>query len=714
MRVQLLSTFVLATVAACGGGNSFPDASTIDATGGDAAANAPAAVLPTAFALGPIGCGTTATTTFAVENTGTADLTYAIASSNAAIAVTPAAGTIIAGTQTTFTMTATVAAGSTVGAALAADLTITTNIPGKASTTVAVSATASGAVVEVASVAVGFGDAEVGTTLQRTVTFHNGGDQPFTIATAALAAPFGLTFTGAPGPTSVPANSDLVMTGTFAPEALGDASATTALTVGGTICGEFPDALVLSGSGVPVGSVLVQGVPVDFGTVGCGAAGDTADITLVNSSGAAATFTAAMLTDPQGDDARYSVTPAAGSIAAGASATVTVTRQAIALPATPRSYAAVLRIHTVGQSAVDHDVAIGQQLSGPVLTVDATPRDFGWRPGGSSATLPVSVSNTGTAAAAITVGGLATGLASVLPMPIPAAGADVVGITFGPATDGATLATSAVISATGACSVATAVPLAAGNGPYLELSVGGEFSGQCGFNNLFKRAPRGDHRPVRIGGVALGVSGLYQPVSVTNAGNQEGTLSGCAEVTPTELAPSIFSLPLTVPAGSGAALDAYVAYGHSGTRTSTIRCTSNEPAAPTKDVVFTRSLDGADLTLAIGPGGGSTLDFRCSDGSTGPTNILITNVGAGSAYVIPSYSLTYPLQSNYASQGLAPGSSFATNGVYLTNGGAGSNGACDQTANPGDLLTTGSVSIYTGSGGICTVTPSELPVQLFK
>ncbi|MCE9572447.1 MAG: choice-of-anchor D domain-containing protein [Deltaproteobacteria bacterium] len=716
MRIRgLLSTCLVAGLAACGGGkNNFTDASTIDASGIDAAANEPAAELPTSFTLGPLGCGTTQTQTFPIQNTGTADLSYTIASSNAAITVSPDSGTIIAGTQTTFTLTATAAASSAVGAAIASDLTITTNIPGKASTTVPVTATASGAVVEVASVAVGFGDAEVGTTLQRTVTFHNAGDQPFTIATAALAAPFGLTFTGAPGPASVPANSDLVMTGSFAPEALGDASATTALTIGGTICGEFPDALVLSGSGVPVGSVLVQGVPVDFGTVACGEAEGTADITLVNRSGAAATFTAAMLTDPQGDDAQYTVTPASGSIAASASATVTVTRKAIALPATPRSYAAVLRIHTVGQSAVDHDVAIGQTLDGPVLVVDSTARDFGWRPAGSTATLSIGVTNAGSAAAAITVGGLTAGLSSVLPMPIAADSFGQVGIAFTPGTDGATLATSAIVSATGACSVATSVPLAAGNGPYLQLSVGGEFSATCGNNNFFKRGDRGERPPTRAGGVALGVSGLYQPVSVTNLGNQDGTLSNCQEVASSELSPTLLGLPLTVPAGSGAQIDAYVAYGHSGTLTSTIRCDANEPAEPTKDMDFTRSLDGADLTLAIGPGGGSNLDFHCSDGSTGPTNILITNTGNGSAYVIPQYNLPYPVQSNYASQGLAPGSSFATNGVYLGNGGSGSNGACDQAANPGELLGTGSVGIYTGSGGICTVTPQSLPVQLFK
>jgi hypothetical protein len=714
---RFIYTCVVAGLAACGGGkNNFPDASTIDATMADAGSSQPAADLPTALALGPIDCGSSVTRTFPIANTGTADLTYTITSSTGAVTVTPASGTIIAGTQTTFTLTAIAPSSLPVGMQIPADITIMTNIPGKASTVVHVSAASTGATVELASATVGFGDAEVGSTIQRTVTLHNGGDQAFTVSAAAVSGAFDLAFTGAPGPISVAAGADFTMTASFAPDGLGAASATSALSFGGAICAGLPPAaLALSGTGVPVGSVLVQGVPVDFGTVACGSAAATADITLVNSSAAVATFTAALLTDPEGDDAQYTLTPASGSIAAGASATVTVTRKAIALPATPRSYAAILRIHTVGLSAVDHDVDIGQALRGPVLFVDTATRDFGWRPAGSTATLGIQVSNGGNAPAMMTVGGLTAGLAAVLPLPVGADGNGSVGITFVPAADGATIATSAVVGAVNACSVSTAVPLAAGNGPYLTMSVGGEFSATCGTNNFFKRADRAAPTPGRAPRTALGISGLYQPVNVTNLGNQDGTLSNCAEVTSSELNPNLLGLPLTVPAGSGSSFSAYVAYGHSGTLTTTVACDANEPAEPSKTVDFTRSLDGADLVLDIDPASaGSNLDFHCADGPTPTTSIRITNTGNTTAFVIPNFFVTYPLQSVYATATLAPGASSSANGVYLSNGGSGSNGACDTAANPGDLLYTGSVGIYTGSGGICTVTPDSLPIHLIK
>lgn len=90
-----LGSFAVAiTVAACGkDAPVFIDGGPVDAQRVDAELQ-PAGMLPSQLELGDGDCGGAAMTTFTVTNSGGADLTYGITSSDPMVTAVPAQGTI--------------------------------------------------------------------------------------------------------------------------------------------------------------------------------------------------------------------------------------------------------------------------------------------------------------------------------------------------------------------------------------------------------------------------------------------------------------------------------------------------------------------------------------------------------------------------------------------------------------------------------------------
>lgn len=682
----LLAPALLASVllaAACGKDPKvFVDGGPIDAVRVDADPR-PAGTLPTSLDLGTGDCGAAATTTFTVTNSGGGELTYQLTSSDPWLSVMPSQGTILAGTSTTFTVRADVPATATAGQALAATLTVTSNLPDHATVMVPVRVTPRGATVVLEPPSLGFGQLETGTSAERAFTVRNTGDAP---AMVTVSAPGVAAFTrsfGTAGVATVAAGGEVTGAITFGPTAAGATSSTAPLVLGGAVCGAPPSALALSGEGVLPGGVLVQGIPVDFGAIDCGSAVGTRTFTLVNTAQQPSPFTIAWLTDPQGDDARYQVSPDSGTLAPGATQTITVTRLAIALPATPRAYDATLRVHTTLPAPTDVDVDVRQGLRGPVLTASTATIDFGFAPTESTETTTFTLSNTGNAPATVTS---SAPLHVTLSPPAMLAAGATSPVTIEYLSPGGAFTGSVVLGAVGACSGPVTVALAAGTGPYALLPA----------PELFAGCPPPDP--------------MTTDATIENVGNQPLTIS-CAEQGASGLAPVLTPSSLTVAPGTTEPMAVEISPGNpvrSGATTATMRCQVNQPLHPVLTFQILRQLDGADIVLSAP----APLEFVCNQSAT---RVYTTaNVGTQPGFLFGQPDLVYPLEDHFTIGEVPPGDSLdhvveAYPPLQLL---LGIPDPCAGGGTPGDIAFQGSVGAGGGSGAVCSVTPASLPVIL--
>jgi hypothetical protein len=202
----------------------------------------------------------------------------------------------------------------------------------------------------------------------------------------------------------------------FAPPA-GDAHAETAalhLVPGpnDVLCGQVPD-LALSGTGQG-GVIALSTSSFDFGTAGfvpCGSTGAKAQtLTISNQGSTPFDWTAALRSGPASP---FTLSPASGTVAGGASATVTVTPLALPFPANtqPNAYGDHLIVTTNLDGDVPHDVLLNQTAQGAILrvTAPATPLDFGGVVSGSTGSALLRLENVGNLPTNVTVSAASTG-----------------------------------------------------------------------------------------------------------------------------------------------------------------------------------------------------------------------------------------------------------------------------------------------------------------
>ncbi len=659
-------------------------------------ANEPVGMLPSSIDLALADCGGSTSRAFNVVNNGNATLEFEMALSDKNFTIVPSSGMIVAGASTTFTITATIPDDSIPGTALTATLTATTNLPGSPHS-VPITVTPSGALVTITPPSVGFGQVEAGTSsAPETLVISNVGNAPAIVSISSPGGEFTRIF-GTTGTLTLGGGQSAQATFTYNPSGLGMDNSTALVTVTGQYCGTPPTTIALSGEGAITGGVLVQGTPVAFGTVACGSSGGSDTITLMNTTNLSVPFSTSFLTDPEGDQTRYTVTPASGSVPPLGSSTLTITRLAIATPLTPRAYDAVLRVTTSVPGTVNHDVPISQTLSGPFLAVTPASTNFGYASLGNSRTGMLSIQNTGTQAAVLQ-STTAAPFALQLPAMVATAATVPGTATFTPEALG-TITGNASITAASACSAPVALTFTAGNGPEVALTTSGA-SAVC---------PVGATLPGSI--------------SFSNTGNQDATVT-CVETSATNLAPQFAPSPLTVGAGSGATLNVTVSTGtqiRAGATTAQLRCTTNEPVGNQHDTAFTRDLDGVDLVLSAAV----PLDFTCFATDERFYTLGSAATSTRSEFIMPNDDLVFPLGHIFSQQTLAPGASM-TNEVNTYGGGSamapqpvfrgaapgGIPDPCQGSANPGDPVFNGTVGVNTGSSAVCSVTPATLPVVL--
>lgn len=680
---QLTACALALAVAACGDPiTPIIDAAISDGPTTDGQSGGPVN-LPRSVDLGPVDCGGSTTGMFTVMNSSATDVSVALASADPAFTVVPADVTIMAGTSTTFTVTATAPASAIAGAPLTTTFTATTNIPGRETVMIPVAATTRGARLVVSPPTLNFGDVGVGTGASLSFVVSNTGNGPADVAIDGAAGPAAEVTFGSKGAASVGPGAMVAGSVRFTPSELAAYTGTAAMLVRGAICGSAPSELRVTGTGVADGGVLIVGGPVAFPEVGCEAAATTATVTIDNQSTAPASFTAALPVDPQGDELRYTVTPASGTVAPGASQQLTITRLPVARPFVPRAIDATLRLTVNGTST---DVAITQTIRAPFLTADRSSQDFGYQPAESSTPAPIRLTNTGNALAMLD--GTATGSFVVSLAATLAAGASDDGeLRFEPTSSGIRTGT-ATIDAVEACSAPIDIAVTGGDGPYAELAIG-DSTTSC---------------PNPTGGTTT--------MTVQNPGTQPLTLD-CVEDGASGLDPVFTGLPVTVPAGGSATIDLAHSAGPTvaGDLVATFACTTNEPLTSTRRPTLTRTMLGAQIELAAA----DPLDFTCFDGTF--ATFTTRNAGNQSVFLSPDAVLAFPLFLNFDFSTLAPGDTTShtiQNSIPSFALFGGGPDVCAGAVGSGGLMWEGTVGVGAGSGdNVCGVVPATLPVRMF-
>lgn len=690
--VRTAALTILAAAAGCD--DSAPkilDAGGPDASSVDGSTAGPLG-LPRTVDLGLGDCGGTAQTTVTVDNDTAADVALAFASSDPGFTITPSSVTILAGTSTTFTIAAAVPAGVIAGAPLSATFTVTTDIPGRPTETVVVTAMSRGAQIAVSPPSINFGDVALGSSVTRTFTVSNTGNGSAEVAFDSLGkTDFSISF-GGKGPAELGPGELVTGTATYTPSGLGTDTAQAAIDLsGGPRCGTPPATLPLSGNAGATGGVLIEGNPVTFGDVACGSAAGTQTLVINNTAATVANWTASLPTDPEGDQARYLVMPTSGTIAAGATQTVTITRQAIATPFQPRAVDATLRL-VVNQAPID--VPIRQTLRGPFLTVGAPVIDFGFQESQTTTPTALRVTNTGNAVAMLSS---VFDLPFAVALPATLAAGDFVDgtISYSPA---ATVPQSSTIrvNAVGSCSGPGTFTARGGDGPFPLFTPAATFS-TCPTPTTFTT----DLQVENIGS---------QPLTVTCV---EDTTAGASGLNP------VFTpTTLTIPAGQSSV----VAIEHGpgalepGALTAMLRCTTNEVLTSDRTTTLTRSLDGVAIELAAT----QPLDFTCFESS----NRTFTTTNVGTQTLSGHFPITdLPFQLSLAFDFAPIDPSTTTTHTINAFGGSGTPfllpglpDYCSGATGSGGLRYTGSVTLGAGSGSgtsFCGVTPATLPVRLF-
>jgi hypothetical protein len=367
------------------------------------------------IALGNVSCGASGTATLPIAGSGTSGLVVTASTTGLGFSVSPTSLDVTAGSadggQATLTITATVPGSATAGSTLTGSLNLFTNDPQQSSIVIPLSAVATGATIVTASgspTSAAFPETAAGTTASQialwlvnegnaaaTVTLSNPSNAEFALygqASATLAPCVGSSC------------ESLAVSAGFSPT-VGSASTAGVATVSisGVTCGTSLSQIAFSGT---VGYGVVSGwpsAPIDFGAGECGGAAPAPQsFTLSNTGVADATVTEATI-----DTAGFTSTLQGATIPAGGTFTAVVTPPSVPSLSTLTPITATLTVETTADTA-PHTITLTEEPAGAVLAFDTSSTQnfgsFGQIVLLQTASQSFSVTNSGTAAATVTLG----------------------------------------------------------------------------------------------------------------------------------------------------------------------------------------------------------------------------------------------------------------------------------------------------------------------
>lgn len=597
--------------------------------------------------------------TLKVKNVGDKDVPFKISVEGAAFDVSPKTGVALPGSETTFTLTAALAADAPARVALEGALLIESD-PGVPQVRVPLKLTPEGAMLRVADENVSFGEVKVGQLATPvTVELENTGFVPIEVTLAPPTGDeLGLAWTNVPAPIALGATEKKTLSATFAPKSEGKKSADAALTVKGPICGAVPTAIKLSGEGV-YKPVTVTAGPLLFGAVDCGTTATAKTVSIQNDNAFAVTFTAALT---KAASSPFTVSPASGSVPAGGSLNVTLTPKAMTAPRviTANAYGDTLTVTTNAPNDTPHVVDLQQSARGAILGTTFVAA-FGAQTVGTTTNHTLTVNNTGNASvnvAMATAAPFAVSPASPATLTVGAGLSANATVSFAPTVTAAQAKNLTFAVAGPLCGSAPATVGLSGSGTVPIFSTGGRittFSATCGAGAVPSQT-----LTLRNDAAALG------KLLITNIAK-----TGPFTVSPTSLA-------AIDPGGTGSltitASQPVIGTDRGGqTDPGTITFNTNDPNNPSITVAIARAVHGANLDYAVRAGRilvpTSLVDFPgCPLQTPVPSDpFYIRNTGDEDVLTIntlTSGQWTFATSAGLTSFGILAGNSMLMTGSY--------------------------------------------------
>jgi HYDIN/CFA65/VesB-like, Ig-like domain/Abnormal spindle-like microcephaly-assoc'd, ASPM-SPD-2-Hydin/Cep192 domain 4 len=541
-------------------------------------------------AFGNVAVGSAGTQSVTVTNTGTAAVNIAAAT------ITGAGFTIVGGNPSpsvpvgqsmTVQMQFTPAAG---GAASGA-LTVTSDAS-NSPLAISLSGTGMQPALTISPASLNFSNVTVGQTSSQNVTLTNSGNTNLTVNLATLSGT-GFGMTGLALPKTIAAGSNLSFSVQFVPTSTAGATGSIVFTDSAL---NSPQTLTMTGSAVASGSTLgANPGSFNFSNVAVNSSSQQT-FTLTNSGNA--TITINQVSTAGGGFSSTGLT-IGQKIAAGANATFTSTFA-------PTTAVAASGSVTILSTATNSTLTIPLSGTGTQGGLSANPANiaFGAVLDGASASVPVTLTNTGTAAVSITAHSI-TGTGFTLtgwtaPASLTAGQTTSFTVTFAPTTAG---------NKSGSVSITSNAP---GSPLVINLS-GSETATQATMTT--------NPSPVVFGNLNVG-SNSTQTVTLTNTGNAALNISA-ATISGSGYTMSL-TAPKTINTGANAQFTVKFAPTTSGSSAGSIQITSNAAGSPA-----TISLSGTGVTtqaiMTVNP---SPVAFNnINVGSNLAQTVTLTNTG---------------------------------------------------------------------------------------
>jgi Putative Ig domain/Abnormal spindle-like microcephaly-assoc'd, ASPM-SPD-2-Hydin len=607
---------------------------------------------PSSIAFGNVNVGSAATQSVTVTNTGTGTVNISGAT------VSGGVFTVIGGNPSNSLapgQTATVQlqfAPTSMNSASGA-LTVASDA---SNPTLAVSLSGTGlqAVPAFSATSLNFNNVTVGQTSTQNVTLSNTGNMNLSVSAATVAGA-GFNISGLALPATIAPNSATTFSVQFAPQSTSGASGSIQFTDNAS---NSPQTITLTGSAVVAGSTLgANPGSFNFGNVQVGSS-STQAITLTNSGNAAITIGSVA---PSGAGFSATGMSAGQSIAAGATATFSAVFA-------PSAAGAASGTVTIASTATNSPLVIALSGTGIQAALTASPSsiNFGSILVGSTASVNVTLTNSGTASLSISgasAGGTGFSMSALSAQTLAPGATATFTATFAPTTAG---------GATGSISIASTAP---GSPLAIALSGGGTAT-----QPQLSIAPSS----VAFGNVNVG-SNATQTVTLTNTGNATlnitAATSGGAGYT-------MNLQPTSIGAGANTTFTVTFTPSAGGSASGNISITSNAPASPA-----TIALSGTGIQAQVAATPSSVAFGTVTVGNTNSQAITLKNNG--------NTTLTF-------SQISVTGSGFGQTGLSTsTTIAAGASATFNATFNPSSTgSATGSITLATNG------TPSSLAIGL--
>ncbi len=669
-------TIILAMVglSSCSG---YTTAATTGGSGGGTAGGSTggAGVLSpnvTTVAFGSVAVGSTGTQSVTVTNTGTATVNIS-AATIAGAGFTVVGGNPSASLPVGQSETVQLQFAPTTGGAASGTLTVTSDAS-NSPLAVSVSGTGMQPALTISPASLNFNNVTVGQTSTQNVTLSNSGNANLTINLATISGT-GFGMTGLSLPKTLAPGANLSFSVQFTPTSTAGASGSIVFTDNAP---NSPQTLTLTGSAVASGSTLgANPGSFNFNNVLVNSSSQQT-FTLTNSGNVTITINQVSTTG-----AGFSSTglTAGQQIAAGANATFTA-------KFAPTTAGAASGSVTITSTATNPTLTIPLSGTGTLGALSANPASisFGAVVDGASASVPVTLTNTGTAAVSITAHSISgTGFTLTgwtAPASLNPGQTTSFTVTFAPTTSG---------SASGNVSITS-------NAPGSPLTIGLSGSGTA-TQATMTISPS----PVAFNNVNVG-SNSSKTVTLTNTGNATLNISA------TTISGSGYTMSLTAPktinAGANAQFTVTFAPTASGSSSGSIQITSNAPGSP---ATISLSGTGMEAQVAASPTSASFSSVVVGNSNSQPitlrnngnmtlsfSNIAVTGAGMSTTGLTTSNTI-------------AAGGSLTFNAVFAPTSAGTVNGSVILTTNGTPSPTTVTLS---GTGVAATRTVTANPTSL--